>query len=619
MDFYFDKFEHREPPAPLTYNPKLELIWQCFITINLVIGAWYISWRWLNSLNFDALWFAIPLVLAETLAYIGLVFFSVNLWKVKDVPTSYPPKTINACLSEPLSQDRPIRIDLFFPTYDEDVDLVRLSIIDALKITYPHEIQQEIHILDDGKRTEMASLAAELNVNYITRESNIGFKAGNLRNAMEQTDGDFIVICDADTRPFKTIIENTLGYFTDPNVAWVQTPQWFFDIPEGETLTQWTQRNLGSIASIVASKIESLLGKIKIGEDPFVNNSQMFYDIIQRRRNWANASFCCGAGSIHRREAVMQSALKAYAENIEKQRKKQSNNIKKLTGEIEIDNEISELLDREILLNTEFTPYIFHVSEDIYTSIMLHSDEDREWRSVLHPKVESKMLSPQDLQSWTVQRFKYAGGTIDITLHDNPVFRKGMRWPQKLLYSATVWGYFGAIWNLLFLIAPIIYLMTGIAPVSSYSQEFYWHIIPFIITNELATMFATWGIAGFKGKSNYLAFFPINLKAIWTVIKGEEIKFPTTPKNRQEGNYINLVTPQLLIITLTIMSLIIGWFNYHHHWYGDLDLSGLLINTFWCINNIIAMSSIIFAAFWKPIAESKFKEDYEFDNKQPSI
>ena len=42
-------------------------------------------------------------------------------------------------------------------------------------------------------------------------------------------------------------------------------------------------------------------------------------------------------------------------------------------------------------------PYKFHVSEDIYTSIVLHGDPERRWRSVMHPEVESKMLSPQDL------------------------------------------------------------------------------------------------------------------------------------------------------------------------------------------------------------------------------
>jgi len=64
----------------------------------------------------------------------------------------------------------------------------------------------------------------------------IGFKAGNMRNAMEKTSGDFIVICDADTRIFPTFLVNNLGYFRDPKVAWVQTPQWFFDLPEGKNL-----------------------------------------------------------------------------------------------------------------------------------------------------------------------------------------------------------------------------------------------------------------------------------------------------------------------------------------------------------------------------------------------
>jgi hypothetical protein len=56
---------------------------------------------------------------------------------------------------------------------------------------------------------------------------------------MEQTSGDFIVICDADTRLLPTILEHTLGYFRDPDVAWVQTPQWFYDIPEGVALPDW--------------------------------------------------------------------------------------------------------------------------------------------------------------------------------------------------------------------------------------------------------------------------------------------------------------------------------------------------------------------------------------------
>ena len=93
-----------------------ELIWQFLATVALVLGLWYIVWRWGWSLNYDALWFAIPLVVAETLAYIGLIFFAINLWKTDDVEMQPPPARISDCLdAEGTAYDRPLRVDIFFP------------------------------------------------------------------------------------------------------------------------------------------------------------------------------------------------------------------------------------------------------------------------------------------------------------------------------------------------------------------------------------------------------------------------------------------------------------------------------------------------------------------------
>lgn len=100
---------------------------------------------------------------------------------------------------------------------------------------YPGPLDYKVHVLDDGRRPEMKAVCDQEGANYISRQTNIGFKAGNLRNGLEQTDGDFLIICDADTRVFPTLLSHTLGYFRDPDVAWVQTPQWFFDLPEGKT------------------------------------------------------------------------------------------------------------------------------------------------------------------------------------------------------------------------------------------------------------------------------------------------------------------------------------------------------------------------------------------------
>ncbi|NLS12037.1 glycosyltransferase [Vibrio sp. SM6] len=608
MDNYFKAFEHRLPPEPVPHSISRELLYQYLATCNLTLGIWYLGWRWMFALNYDALWFSLPLAFAESCAFIGSMLFTYNLWRTDDEPIRTPPYRMAECTNDEMD-DRPLSVDVFFPSYDEEPELVKLSILDAQKITYPHDVEINIFILDDGRRPEMEAMASAMNVGYITRESNIGFKAGNLRNAIERTSGDFVVICDADTRPFPTILENTLGYFRDPTVAWVQTPQWFFDVPEGERLPEFLSRKLGRWSRFIGRGIEAVYGPVTLGDDPFVNDPQMFYDIIQRRRNGANASFCCGAGSIHRREAVMEAALRAYAEQITKEQDEVEKQIRRLTKESKVDDSISENLRNEILFDTEFTPYKFHVSEDLYTSIVLHSDRERNWRSVMHPRVESKMLSPQDLQTWTVQRFKYSGGSIDIFMNDNPVFRKGLTLKQKLMYGASFWSNLSAIWNIIFLACPIIYFLSSIAPVDAYDVNFYMHFLPFVLTAELAMMVGTWGVDGYKGKTNFLAFFPVNLRALWTVLRGRKISFPTTPKERQTGNFFKLVIPQASVFFLSLFALIFAWSGHMTGLWGDYSFGGLVLNTFWIMNNMFAMWGMMAAAFWQPPTTNKEQEE----------
>lgn len=294
MDFYFEKFEDRKPFRPVPYSASRELLYQFFAVVSIVIGGWYIHWRWTASINWDAAWFAIPLVLAETFGYIGLIVFTINIWKTQDTPLEPPPKSLRDLYPDPDVIDRPVSVDIYIATYNEDPELVRLSITDAKGIKYPHHIDTNIHVLDDGKRPEMKKVADEEGVGYITRDNNIGFKAGNLRNAMEQTFGDFIAICDADTRPFPSFLTRTLGYFRDPQVAWVQTPHFFYDLTEGTHLKEVLKKYLWYPGYWIGSAVEAVFGDVMIGQDRFVNDPQMFFDIIQRRRNWANATFCCG-------------------------------------------------------------------------------------------------------------------------------------------------------------------------------------------------------------------------------------------------------------------------------------------------------------------------------------
>lgn len=73
---------------------------------------------------------------------------------------------------------------------NEPIDIVRKTLLAAKHMDYPHATW----LLDDGNRPEMEALAKRLDVRYITRENNDHAKAGNLNNALRQTEGEFIAI-----------------------------------------------------------------------------------------------------------------------------------------------------------------------------------------------------------------------------------------------------------------------------------------------------------------------------------------------------------------------------------------------------------------------------------------
>ena len=153
--FYFEPFEGRRPPPPVAHSDARELLFQTLAVAALALGAWYLWWRWTRSLNPAALWFAVPLAIAETLAYVGSLFFFLSIWRTRDTPEAPPPRTVNDLSAQPTPGDRPLVVDVFFPTYSEDPELVRLSIRDGKKLRYPHPIDLRLHVLDDGRRAAM--------------------------------------------------------------------------------------------------------------------------------------------------------------------------------------------------------------------------------------------------------------------------------------------------------------------------------------------------------------------------------------------------------------------------------------------------------------------------------
>jgi len=317
------------------------------------------------------------------------------------------------------------------------------------------------------------------------------------------------------------------------------------------------------------------MGKMKTGEDVFANDPAMFFDVIQRRRNNYNASFCCGATSVHRTSALRRVAISRWVDRVLEAKDKS-----KAIEEIDVE-------------------YIsFHTSEDIYTSLLVHAHKQKEYKSVLHPDVESKMLSPMDLMTWAAQRFRYAGGTIDLVTQEfGRFFKKGLSLGQKLMYFSTFWSYTGAIWLVILLSSPIIFMFTNIAPVQSYSMDFFIHLIPFLFVNQVALMIATWGINSNRGGQFFISISPIVLKAFWDVIRRRPIKFVVTSKTAKSGNFLGLVKIQIALIILYAVAII---YSTVLHLIGDrIFLTGYSVNLMWSLFNMLSLWTIVQAAMFK--------------------
>ncbi|MCR4347761.1 MAG: glycosyltransferase family 2 protein [Sulfuricaulis sp.] len=119
------------------------------------------------------------------------------------------------------------------PIYNERYVAPRL--LEAIRwLDYPRD-RLEVQVLDDSTddttlRLEpvIARLRAEgWRVTHTCRGNRRGYKAGALAEGLEQADGEFVAIFDADFLPPPDFLRRMLPYFTDANIGMVQA-RWGF-------------------------------------------------------------------------------------------------------------------------------------------------------------------------------------------------------------------------------------------------------------------------------------------------------------------------------------------------------------------------------------------------------
>jgi cellulose synthase/poly-beta-1,6-N-acetylglucosamine synthase-like glycosyltransferase len=126
----------------------------------------------------------------------------------------------------------------------EPLELVARTLAAMTRIRYPGRV--DVWILDEGDDPEVKRLAAHLGVYHFSRNDRSEYnqpsgpfkartKAGNHNawRAEHERDYDVVAQMDPDHVPLPAFLMRTLGYFTDPDVAFVVAPQVYGNLLQG--------------------------------------------------------------------------------------------------------------------------------------------------------------------------------------------------------------------------------------------------------------------------------------------------------------------------------------------------------------------------------------------------
>ncbi len=483
----------------LRYFNEQETVRVVFLILAAFLSVDYFYWRTFTTLTYHdpvSFLFAMLLYFAELYGFIvyGLSIF-VNVDPLDRQPL-------------PFSNDdeRLPTVDVVIPSYNEEPDLLEITLLSALEMEYPKD-KLKVYLLDDGgtdqrcqsedpefaaaarhRRLELQALCARWGALYITREKNVGSKAGNINNGLQHSHGELVVVFDADHAPTSDFLQNTVGWFLhDPRLFLVQTPHFFVN-PDP------IEKNLQTFSTMP-------------GEN------EMFYKVIQKGLDYWNSAFFCGSAAVLRRKCLAE------------------------TGGIAGDT----------------------ITEDAETALTLHA---KGYNSAYIGIPMVAGLSPETLASFIGQRIRWAQGMVQIFLLKNPLLIPGLTLPQRLCYFSSCFFWFFAYARVVFMLAPLCFLIFGLKIYDANFVDFAAFAAPHLLAVFMVSDFLFGKVRwSFVSELYELIQSVYTLPAILKVFLNPRAPtFKVTAKGETLGeDYISpLARPFYLFLILNIIALIFG-------------------------------------------------------------
>lgn len=488
------------------------------IVLSVTASARYMYWRLTSTIGFEH-WldmvFGYGLVAAEIYAIMVLLLgYLQTAWPLKRKPVPMPEDA-----------SKWPTVDIFIPTYNEPLNVVRLTVFSALALDWPAD-KIKVYVLDDGRRPEFRAFCEDVGAGYITRDTNEHAKAGNLNWALAQTDGEYVAVFDCDHVPTRSFLQICMGWFLrDNKLAMLQTPHFFFSPDPFE-------KNLDTFRSVP-------------------NEGELFYGLVQDGNDLWNATFFCGSCAIMRRDVLLE------------------------IGGVAIET----------------------VTEDAHTALKM----SRAGYNTAYLGIpQAAGLATESLSAHVGQRIRWARGMAQIFRLDNPIFGRGLKLGQRLCYLNAMLHFFYGLPRLVFLTAPLAYLLFGAQIFTASALMIVAYALPHIMHSSItnSTIQGRFRHSFWNEVYETVLAWYIMRPALLAIINPKSGAFNVTTKGGViDKAYFDwtMARPYIILLALNLLGMVVGIVNWIFFAENNTQTT-ILINLVWALYNVIISSAAVAVA-----------------------
>ncbi len=240
------------------------------------------------------------------------------------------------------------------------------------------------------------------------------------------------------------------------------------------------------------------------------------------------------------------------------------------------------------------------ITEDFATGMKMQAAG---YHSVYLNETLANGLTPNSMIDLFNQRIRWGNGVIQTLRKDNPFFKQGLNWTQKILYFSSLSYWFFGFRRIIYLISPILFVLFNIKILDAALIQVLVFWLPMFLVNHYTFRYFSEGIRDATWSNIYETILApqIALNLLKEIFGFKLSKFKVTPKEaitRLRFNHrFRLVRTQIVFLVLGLMSLGRLLLLYLK---GE-DLYIYAVNIYWLLFNVYILSVTLVYAIERPI------------------